>query len=536
MIVGKQDAATKEVLRERDEGPHTTTGGRAIANSLWNIVPMVWSLLLGVATIPIIVKGIGMDHFGLFGLFAVLLAPLSMANLGFGEATIKYVAEHAATGDYNNCARFVRTTLFFNLAVGVAGGCLIVSTGPMLANRFFNIPARDSHLFNRCLALVGVNWAVNQASSVFMGIAPAMQRFRVVATGQMIVTTCTAVATVGAVLGGLGLFGYTAANLAGASLGLVVWYTAGKILLPRQDFSPRLDKAVWNRAFSFGVWQAAAQLGGMLASQAERFILGAYLIPKSVGLYNVAFSLETRAYQVVFKMSEVLFPIFSAAGADSLERKFLLLTRATWLLTSLSVCALVPMVGLAGPLLAAWINPETAREASLTLQVFSIGGILGCATNATYFFLLGTGRTKLVAVLSFVTGVSTVLGALLIIPRFGFRGAAFASLISMVVQQTLLIAYLLPRIFGPAFSLVKCFVAFHLPVAIGLALAFASTQLKFLNGCSLLTVLAVYGLVGVLCACLILVCHWKIPYVSIHVGDAVRVLAFVRARLGTGPG
>jgi O-antigen/teichoic acid export membrane protein len=497
---------------------------------------MVWSSLLGLATIPIIVKGIGMDHFGLFGLFAVLLAPLSLANLGFGEATIKYVAEHAATGDYNQCACFVRTTLFFNLAVGVACGGLIVSIGPMLAHRFFNIPAQDLHLFNRCLVLVGATWAVNQAGSVFMGIPPAMQRFRVVATCQMVITTCTAVATVGAVLGGLGLLGYTAANLAGAALGLLVWYMAGKALLPMQDFSPRLDKAVWKRAFHFGIWQAAAQLGGMLANQAERFLLGAYLIPKSVGLYNVAWSLEQRAYAVVFKMSEVLFPIFSAAGADSLERKFLLLTRATWLLTSLSVCALVPMVGLARPLLAAWINPDTARQAGLTLQVLSIAGILGCATNATYFFLLGTGRTRLMAVLSFVTGVSTVLGALLIIPRFGLRGAAFGSLISMVIQQTLLIAYLLPRIFGPAFSLVKCSVAFHLPVVIGLALAFASTQLKCLNGCSLLTVLAGYALAGVLCACLILVCHWKIPYVSIHLSDAVRVLAFVRAKLGTGSG
>ena len=328
-----------------------TVGGRSAANALWNVLPLAWAAVLGLVTIPVVVRHIGVDHFGLFGLFALLLAPLSLANLGFGDATIKFVAEHAHTGDYHTCGLFVRTTLLLNLAMGVVCGGSIATIGPFLATRMFHIPIADRQLVDDCLVLVGMTWAIYQISGVFMGVPPAMQAFRLVAVIQVVNSSVLAAASIGAVRAGFGLYGYTAANLFAAAFGLVVWYIASRRLIPGESFVPRLDTMAWKKSLGFGLWRTTAQLGGLAANQGERFLLGAFLSPQALGFYNLAASLQQRVYMVAFKMSEVLFPLFSTIQSESKERQFSLLLRATWLVTTLAVCGLAPLAGLAEPLM-----------------------------------------------------------------------------------------------------------------------------------------------------------------------------------------
>jgi O-antigen/teichoic acid export membrane protein len=502
-----------------------------MGNALWNVMPLVWSSLLGLVTIPIVVNGLGMEHFGVLGLFVVLVAPMSLANMGLAEATIKYVAKYAHGGDYARCGTFVRTTLFFSLVVGVLGGLVIARVGPLLALRLFNIVRTDAQLVRDCMTLVGITWTANQMSSVLVGIPASFHAFRRVAICQMMISTFLAAAGVAAVLSGEGLYGYTAANLVGAVVGLGVWYIAARALMPGESFFPRPDNASWLRAYRFGVWRLASQLGGLLAGQSERFLLGVFLTPQAVGLYSVARNIETRAYTIVHKMSEVLFPLFSTVEGESVDRKLDLLLRTSWLSTSLGVCGLVPMVGLANPLLGAWIGRETAEQAGLVLQLLAAAGILGCANNAVNFYLLGTGRTRAVAVLSLTAGLSAVAVAAVVLPRFGLNGAAISAVVSMVVQQAALRFWILRRVFGAAFTPGKALASLYLPIAIGLLVAFPVTQLNSLATLRLIPILAAYLALSLLCGVCIVVCDAMLPGAEAHRHDLARVLLFARQKL-----
>ena len=60
---------------------------------------------------------------------------------------------------------------------------------------------------------------------------------------------------------------------------------------------------------------------------------------KLLGYLNTATTIEGRIYAVVFRMSEVLFPLFSQLGSESLAQKADKLMRSSWLLTTLAVAA-----------------------------------------------------------------------------------------------------------------------------------------------------------------------------------------------------
>jgi len=59
-------------------------------------------------------------------------------------------------------------------------------------------------------------------------------------------------------------------------------------------------------------------------------------------------------------------------------------------------------------LLRLWIGPDVGEQGGFLLQVIAAAGALGCGTNATYFFLLGSGGTRAISVISITTGVVTV--------------------------------------------------------------------------------------------------------------------------------
>lgn len=446
------------------------SGRRLVSNALWNLSPYAWGFLLNVLTVRFVVTRIGVGEFGLFGLLAAVLAPLTLANLGFGEATVKYVAAALHRNDFAEAGRFVRTTLAQNLAVGIGGAILLAGVGPFVVGPLFHLDESQRTAARIVLGWIALGWIGTQVAAVFMAIPSAAQRFRSVALGIAATQTFVAAFGVaGAAIGGL--TGYAAGTAAGTVTGSFTWWLIARRCLPGVALRPMVDREAWRASFHFGGWQAVANLGTLAANQAERFLLGIYLTPAAVGYYNISQTLEQRVYAAVYALSQVLFPHFATLEGAPPERKADLLLRASWLLTALAVCVLTPLVSVAHPLLAAWISPEAADASAPVMQALAVAGILGCASNASFFFLLGNGDTRSLAALSGITGLVTVAVAAVVLKRYGLPAAGVAAAVAMVAQQGVLALVLLPRVLGKALHRSALASAFYAPVVAGLGVA-----------------------------------------------------------------
>ncbi len=183
-----------------------------------------------------------------------------------------------------------------------------------------------------------------------------------------------------------------------------------------------------------GVWQLAAQGGGLIAGQADRYLLGALLAPQFVGFYTVAQRLEEAMYIGILKVGEILFPFFSTLQKESSDRKADLLFRSSWVLNVLAASALGALIPVAGPLLHLWTGAEVATEAQQVLVVLSIAGMLGCTTNAFAFYLLASGQSRSNALITLVTAVFTLATSAVALPYFGWQAAGWSACVGMVAQ------------------------------------------------------------------------------------------------------
>uniref|UniRef100_UPI0034E2C47B oligosaccharide flippase family protein n=1 Tax=Methanothrix sp. TaxID=90426 RepID=UPI0034E2C47B len=75
------------------------SGSLIARNAVLNLIGQAVPLLVGVLTIPFVVRGLGTDRFGLLSLAWVVLGYFTIFDLGLGRATTKYVAEALGKGE-----------------------------------------------------------------------------------------------------------------------------------------------------------------------------------------------------------------------------------------------------------------------------------------------------------------------------------------------------------------------------------------------------------------------------------------------------
>ncbi len=410
---------------------------KTIKNSILNLISFLVGLAINFYLLRYVVAQIGIDSYGISALLLVIIQPLTLANLGFGEATTKYVSEFIHLGDYKRAATFIQTTFFMNLVVGLTGFILIFFGGYQIFIYLFgeNIKPELNEIIQVSIRLVAFGWLANQCCAAFMGIPVALQRFQLVALGNILSLTTTAILTYVILHYESNLFGYTLGTVGGQVFTFLYWFIIAKKLLPSVSFIPGIHKEAWKNSFSYGGWQTIAQIGGILTQQAERFILGLYLAATSVGVYNVAQNIESKIYSIVYKLSEVLFPTFSALSNDSAERKANILIKSSWILTTIAVCLLCSIIPIAHPLINLWMKNEIiAKSGEILLQTMCVAGAVGSATSAGYFFLLGVGKTQKITYISIISGIVNVVAAMFIIPKFGLNGAGFSVLLAAISQ------------------------------------------------------------------------------------------------------
>ena len=85
----------------------------------------VWLAFLGIFTTPFILRGLGAAAYGIFALVSVVSAHLSNLELGFGHATVRYLARARAAGDRSGEQAILDTSLAVFLAGGIVAGSVL---------------------------------------------------------------------------------------------------------------------------------------------------------------------------------------------------------------------------------------------------------------------------------------------------------------------------------------------------------------------------------------------------------------------------
>lgn len=269
--------------------------------------------LVGLLYTPFMLRMMGKSEYGLYSIAASIIAYLTVLDLGFGNAIVRYTAKYRAEGKIEE--QYKMFGMFFLLYCGI--GLIALLLGGILcfnAEHIFDAAMTANELSRTkvILALMVLNLAITFPFSLFGSIITAYEQFvfqKVIAIVRIILNTVTMIVLLN--------LGYKAIAMVVVTtifnvltLGLNFWYCKHylKIKLKFAKFKWGFLKEV--SIYSFWIFLNAIM--DRIYWSTGQFVLGAYVGTAAVAVFAVAIQLEHMYMGFSTAISGVFLPKVTA--------------------------------------------------------------------------------------------------------------------------------------------------------------------------------------------------------------------------------
>ena len=423
-------------------------------NTLLNLAGQGGPLLIAAAAIPFIIRGLGVERFGLLSI--IWLAPeyFAFIDLGLGRATIKYVAEALGAGDQERMSRVVWTAVTLQIFLGLLGALGLISIAGLLIQHVLNIPLVLQSESKAAFYLLALSIPLVLVTSSLSAVLAAAQRFDLVNAVSASFNVVNLVLTlVGVVYFDWHLTQIVAVLVLSRFLALIVNCALCLRAFPALA-KPSFRFLELRTLLAFGGWLTVSSAVVPLLLYLDRFIIGATLTMAAVAYYSVPYEVVTRLWIIPMSLVATLFPAFSVLiGRGERERLPLLLARSMkWLLLTVGP-AVVVIAAFAEDVLQVWLGADFARESGPVLQILAIGILLNSMVQVQYAVVQALGRPDVTAKFHLIQLPIHGLVLWWFVGLWGTTGAAIAQSMRLGIEGVLLLIASYRMVSLPLYSL-----------------------------------------------------------------------------------
>ena len=413
--------------------------GKLLAhNMLLNLIGQGLPLLVGVVSVPFIIRGLGTDRFGLLSLAWVVLGYFAIFDLGLGRATTKFVAEALGKGEEKEIPRIAWTSVTVQALFGLLGSMVLIALTPLLVGRILNVPPELIGEAKVMFYILTPSVPIILISSSFQGILEAFQRFDLVNAVKIPSSTLTFLLPLFGLYFGFRLPGIVMLTLLARIGALLVYMMLDFRIMPQlRKYSGSLS--LFPHLFSFGGWVTVTNIVGPILVYLDRFLIASLLSMASVAYYSAPYGMVTRLSIISTSLSVTLFPAFSSLeGAENKEKIGTIFARSVkYILLTLGPVVLIVML-FARDILGLWLGTEFLLESTIVLQVLALGVLINSLAHTPFALLQGVGRPDIPAKFHLFELLIYIGIAWLLVSKWGINGAAMAWTLRVTLDTFLL--------------------------------------------------------------------------------------------------
>ncbi|HEX7120546.1 MAG TPA: flippase [Longimicrobiales bacterium] len=418
----------------------TEVHGRILArNTALNLIGLGAPLLVALAAIPPVIRGLGEERFGVLAIAWMALGYLG--ELGVGRATTKFVAEALGAGDADGAAETAWTATAIQAGFGAACGVALAAATPVVVGRVLNIPTGLEGEARTALCMLAAALPLAIVSSSVRGMLEAAQRFDLVSAVRIPSTVANYVLPLAAIALGWRLPGAMALIVAARACTLLALYALAVRAVPALRGRPALRRARIPTLAGYGGWVSVSSLVSPLLVYLDRLALGILATMAAVAYYAAPYEIVNRLAILPASVVAALFPAVSALGgrADWERVRRLAAVALKGILLLVGPVA-VALIGGAAELLSLWLGPDFARASAAALVILTLGVLANAAAHVPFALLQGVGRADVTAKFHLLELPIHVVLVWVLVGRWGIPGAALAWTLRTTLDAVLLFA------------------------------------------------------------------------------------------------
>ncbi|HVU73999.1 MAG TPA: oligosaccharide flippase family protein [Mycobacteriales bacterium] len=344
------------------------------------------SIVVALVATPILARTLGPERFGIWAVVGASVTYLEVLELGFGSATVSFIADAAAHRDPGRIRRVIATS-FWTLAVPGVAAMLLAGVAAIVGPDVLHLHGGDATAMRVLTLLLGLDLALSIPSDTFGGALVGLGRMDLVNLSLLAVLTLQTVGWIivlasggrlvvlGLVTAGLGLLGQASRYV------IVGRLVPGGVSLRPQGVQRDLLRPMG----ALSGWFALSDLNKIVVQRLDILLVGVVVDVKAAALYAVAQKLALVSWRAVDPATLVLFPHAADLRArGDLEGLGRLLDAGT----RLSVAITGPVAVCAGffaqPLLKLWVGSGYEHGASVVTLLTASMVVVSLSTTTQH--------------------------------------------------------------------------------------------------------------------------------------------------------
>jgi O-antigen/teichoic acid export membrane protein len=398
-----------------------------------NFAGSIWQALMGLVFIPLYIKFMGIESFGLIGIFATLQVIFGLLDVGLGGTLTREMARLSVLPSKEQEMRnLVRTLEVIYWSIAVFVGIAVVSLSPFFAHHWIKAGQLSPQTIEQALLIMGFVMAFQMPIGFYSGGLVGLQK-------QVL----------------LNIVNVCMNTLRGAGAVLILWLVSPTIqafLLWQIVISiintfflamfiwrrlPHTDKkAVFQKQLLTDIWRFTAEMSGIsifavILTQLDKVILSKILSLEMFGYYTLASMIAMNLGRIVGPVFLSIYPRFtqlvSINNQDELKRLY---HKSSQLIAVLILPVAIVIALFSYEVILLWTqNPVTAEKTHLLLSILICGSALNMLMNPPYALQLAFGWTRLSLFKNFIAVILLVPLIIYMTTHYGATGAAIAWLV-----------------------------------------------------------------------------------------------------------
>lgn len=396
-------------------------------NIVANFLGQGWTAVMGIAFVPLYIRYLGVEAYGVIGFYAVLQAWLTLLDLGMtptlGREMARYIGgAHSASSIRN----LLRTIEILAGVIAVVAACVIWLGSGWLAGNWLNVELLPVDEVSRAISLMGLVVALRFMEGLYRGALNGLQL-------QVTANVVSAVLTFLRQAGVLGVLAWVAPTLQA----FFVWQAAVSItsvaffLAIVYRYMPTGVTGSFSLQHLSGVWRFA---GGMvmttvlalLLTQVDKILLSKMLPLKEFGYYALASSVASVIGFTHSPIAQAVYPRLTEilASGDLTQLKSIY-HGAAQLVTVIAGSVAITLAFFSHEVLLVWSRDAAlADTTSRLVTLLVIGNLLNACMVIPYMLQLAYGWSSFAARVNMIAVAILVPALLWLVPKYGAVAAA----------------------------------------------------------------------------------------------------------------
>ncbi|HYA85557.1 MAG TPA: oligosaccharide flippase family protein, partial [Nitrospirota bacterium] len=287
-------------------------------NLVANFAGQGWTALMALAFVPLYIKFLGIEAYGLIGFYAMLQAAFQILDLGLSQTMNREMARYSAFPEkYGEARDIVRTLEIGYWAIGIIIGIVLLATSPFIAKHWIRSGSIPVETIQRAVMIMGVVTALQWPLSFYDGGLMGLQRQVPINLVKIGVST-------------FGMFGavFILWKISATIIAYFVWQIVVSSLwvtllmvflwrsLPAADRPPVFRPALLRNISRFAVGMSGIAVSAIILTQMDKIILSKLLGLDMFGYYTLAgVASSVVPFLLVNPVFNALFPRFTSLVA-----------------------------------------------------------------------------------------------------------------------------------------------------------------------------------------------------------------------------